>query len=270
MSNFDILKSALAGKRLAQVLIVDCHGHLDFWKPAFRFSPTSAEGMLATMDRIGIDVLCINKWNCPDVEEANRDVAKVIRQYPDRFVGFATTGPSLGKEFNLTQLKRAFEEWGFRGIKVHTGYDAHLLRDQTALPEYGETMESIWRFAAEQRCPVLCHGFLTPEIARRYPQARFIAAHAGGERQYAHRYRECPNVYFDTANSLTGRGNIEYFVQKVGAERILYGSDMPYANPAFRLGQVLATRVGDPAMRKILGENMAKILGIEKRSRGSR
>ena len=259
MSTDTILKQALSGRVLSDIKIIDDHGHLDLWKAWFPFG-SQAEAMVAQMDRIGIDQLCINKWNCPDIELANRDVAQALKTYPDRFIGFAATAPCLGREKNTAELTRCFDEWGFRGIKVHEGYERLAFRDQWSLPEYRDAMEAIWEFASARRCPVLCHGFLTPDIAKRYPEANFLLAHACGERSFANLYREYPNVYFDTANSVTLHGNIEYFIKTVGCERICYGSDMPFANPAYRLGQVVGADIDDEQLRKILGGNFAKVL----------
>lgn len=261
MNDYKILANALSGERLSDVLIVDCHGHLDFWKAAFPYK-VGIEDIIEKMDIIGIDVACLNKWNCPDIRLANNDVGKAIKRYPERIVGFASTGTCLGREKTLDELKRCFDDLGFKGIKVHAAYDRLPLRDQYNLPEYQQTLDAIWTFAAERHCPVLCHGFLTPEIAKRYPEAIFIMAHACGERVVVWQYAGCKNVYFDTASSGTLRGNIEYFVKNAGAERVLYGSDLPYADPAYRIGQVIGTRVKDEQLKKILGENMAKILDI--------
>lgn len=265
MSEYKMLAKALSGEKLSDILILDCHGHLDLWKGHI-CCKTDSDSIIETMDRIGIDVVCINKWNCPDIRSANDDVGKAIKKYPGRFIGFAATSPSLGMQKTVDELERCFDQLGFRGIKVHVGYETLPLRDQFGLPEYQKALEAIWEFAAETRCPVLCHGFLTSEVAKRYPEAAFIFAHAGGAKATVLQYADCKNVYFDTASSGTLRGTIEYLVEKVGVERVVYGSDLPYNNPAYRIGQVIGTRLKDEQLKKILGENMADILNISDRS----
>ena len=262
MSDYGIMQNALRGEALDDVFILDAHGHLDFWKvtPNRR---TDAGAIVAAMDHLGVDMVCINKWNCPDIYRGNADVATAVRGYPGRFVGFAATAPAVGREKNLAELRRCFDDLGFKGVKVHNGYETLPFRDTAALRLATDALEAIWEFCHERRCPVLCHGFLTPEYAKQYPEARFIAAHAGGCRHYTETYGNCPNVYFDTANSLTLAGNIEHFVDCGMADRVLYGSDLPYASQAYRFGQVVASRLPDPVMRKILGENMAAVLGLE-------
>lgn len=260
--SYDILKQALSGAPLRDTFVIDGHGHLDLWKPHINVD-ADIDGIIRSMDRIGIDMACLNKWNCPDLKRANDDVGAAIRKYPDRIIGFAASSPSFGRSWVRDELKRCFEELGCTGMKVHNAYESLPMRDQTGTREYAEALEATWAFADEQACPVLCHGFLTPDVAKRYPNGKFIAAHACGQRGTADTYAEFGNVYFDTACSGTGRGTVEYFVSRVGAERVLYGSDLPYASPAYRIGQVIGTRVTDEDLRKILGGNMASLLGLE-------
>lgn len=259
---YAILNQALTGQKLSDTFVLDCHGHLDLWKALPPVANAGIDGIIANMDRVGIDMACLNKWNCPDPHAANNDLAQALKQHPKRIVAFAATMPALGRTATHDELKRCFDELGFTGIKVHNGYEQLPLRDQFNLPEYAAALECIWEFAAQKACPVLCHGFLTPEIAHRYPEAVFLTAHAGGVREQAWNCLACPNVYFDTANSLVLRGNIEYLVSVVGAERVLYGSDLPYADPAYRIGQVIGTRLNDAQLKKILGQNMARILHL--------
>ena len=259
--NSKILKTALAGKPLSDIFIADCHAHLDYWAATTALHSEIAE-ILEMMDEIGTDVICLNKWNCPDISSANNDVGKVVKKYPERIIGFAATSTALGKK-NRDELKRCFDELGMKGIKVHCAYERLPLRDKIHFPDYEQSLDSVWEFAAERHCPVLCHGFLTPEIAGRYPEAIFILAHAASVRGFSLKFIEYRNVYFDTAATLVLRGNIEFLAKKVGAKRLLYGSDVPYASPACRIGQVLAAHLSDNEFKEILGENLARILNIQ-------
>jgi predicted TIM-barrel fold metal-dependent hydrolase len=261
MSEYAIMQRALRGERLDDVFIIDAHGHLDYWKIASNLR-VDAGAIVEAMDHLGVDLACINKWNCPDIQRANEDVAAALRDYPGRFAGFVATAPALGPEANRAELRRCFDELGFQGVKVHAGYETLPFRDTAAMRVSTAGLEAIWEFCHERRCPVLCHGFLTPEYARAYPEARFLAAHAGGCRHYTEVYEGCANVYFDTAASTTLAGTIEHFVAAGWEDRVVYGSDLPYAGQPYRFGQVVTARVPDPIMRQILGENMARVLGL--------
>jgi len=261
MIGASIMQRALRGEPMDDEFIIDAHGHLDYWKvvPNRR---TDAGAIVAAMDHMGVDMACINKWNCPDIHRGNDDVGQALRDYPGRFAGFAATAPALGPEVNRSELRRCFDELGFQGVKVHNGYENLPYRDTATMRVSTDALEAIWEFCHERKCPVLCHGFLTPAYARAYPGARFLAAHAGGCRHYAELFEGCENVYFDTAASTTLAGTIEHFVAEGWEDRVLYGSDLPYASAAYRFGQVVASRVSDLVMRKIIGGNMAALLGL--------
>jgi len=263
MSTYAIRDAALAGRPLNEVRIIDGHGHLDLWKSNCFPERSDIESIIVSMDRIGIDTVCLNKWNCPDARQANDDVGSAIKRFPGRVIGFATTSPCLGRDAMTAELTRCFGELGFSGIKVHDGYQHLPMRDRRPLPVFTDALEAIWEFADAHACPVLCHGSLTPDIAQRYRQARFLAAHAGGNRASAHIFADCPNVFLDTAASGTLRGNIRYLVEHVGAERVVYGSDLPYADPAYRIGQVIGTDLTDDELTLILGGNMARLLKLD-------
>lgn len=261
MSEYGIMQRALRGERLDDVFIIDAHGHLDYWKIASNLR-VDAAAIVAAMDRLGVDLACINKWNCPDIQRGNDDVGRALRDYPGRFAGFVATAPALGPEANRAELRRCFDELGFQGVKVHNAYETLPFRDTAALRVSTAGLEAIWEFCHGRKCPVLCHGFLTPAYARAYPEARFLAAHAGGCRHYTEHFEGCENVYFDTAASTTLAGTIEHFVAEGWEDRVVYGSDLPYAGQPYRFGQVVTARVPDSIMRKILGGNMARALGL--------
>jgi predicted TIM-barrel fold metal-dependent hydrolase len=54
---------------------------------------------------------------------------------------------------------------------------------------------------------------------------------------------------------------IERFVRELGAERVLFGSDIPLPEPAAALGRIAYARISEEAKRKILGLNIKQFLG---------
>jgi predicted TIM-barrel fold metal-dependent hydrolase len=99
-------------------------------------------------------------------------------------------------------------------------------------------------------------------MARRYPAAIFLLAHTGAGDVTANisLIRECPNVYGDLAYSRSPRGMVRRLVDEVGADRIVWGSDMIFFNIAHQLGKVLGADLTDEGRAKILGGNARRIL----------
>ena len=57
-------------------------------------------------------------------------------------------------------------------------------------------------------------------------------------------------------------GVIEELVAEVGADRILYGSDMPLVDCRSQIGKIITADIGDDAKHMILGENAKRLLRL--------
>src|SRR5262249_7188063 len=66
-------------------------------------------------------------------------------------------------------------------------------------------------------------------LAVRHPKATFILAHIGGGGDYMHTFPaivDCPNIYPDLSGSGVDRGMLDAAVSALGADRLLWGSDL--------------------------------------------
>lgn len=68
-----------------------------------------------------------------------------------------------------------------------------------------------------------------------------------------------PQFYFDSATYLAHR-QLESFVNRMGAERILFGSRLPLYTPASALGVLASARIPDEARLAIAGGNLRRLL----------
>ena len=106
-------------------------------------------------------------------------------------------------------------------------------------------------------------------LLQRVPEAIVVMAHMGGQ-PYAmgnwHLAVEVAmkhaNLYLDTASSQIDNGMMEYAVKHLGAERILFGTDMPLLDPFTQLAKVQGAEIDDAAKGLILGGNHARMLGL--------
>ena len=88
----------------------------------------------------------------------------------------------------------------------------------------------------EYRAPILIHSFhkavgqlpfeTTGEhvanLARRYPQARILMAHLGGNAYHGlPAIRDCPNVWTDICSSIFRGDSLSYALELLGEDRIL-------------------------------------------------
>ena len=67
---------------------------------AFHASNNSAEGMLVSMDYLGIDKVCITSHSSigPNYRYGNDVVRDAVTRYPDRFMGYVTLNPNYHED----------------------------------------------------------------------------------------------------------------------------------------------------------------------------
>lgn len=258
----EIAEKVRKGLPLDDILIIDCHCHIGAWHN-FRIPGNTAEGMLITMDALGIDTAFITGLASigPDFVFGNDMVIEAVKKHPGRFIGYVTVNPHYTREM-AQELERCFQVPGIRGIKTHPGMHACTVEDVRYRPAF--------EFADRVHCPVLIHTWGSGDLlaigrlADKYPGAVFIMGHAGGEPKYMETAAEvagrCRNVYVDLAISRVYEGNVEWFVEKLGSGKILYGSDMPFLDPRPAIGRVALAGITQEQKLEILGLNMRRVL----------
>ncbi len=99
------------------------------------------------------------------------------------------------------------------------------------------------------------------ELAARFPQQKFLCAHAGGEWQRGIRaVQSSSNILVETSGFDATAGFIEMAVRELGAERIVFGSHLPSRSLGTELSKVTAAEITESDRRLILGENYRKLL----------
>jgi len=265
----DIWTRVRAGEVLQDVLIIDCHAHMGPW---FNFSIPQdpwAEGMLRAMDTCGIDRVI----SAPHVgiaghpTEGNELVADVVRKFPERFAGYCTISPHFSPEEITAELEKHLLHGNLCGIKIHPSCHQYAANG----PHY----RPMWAFANDHRLPVLSHTWegskecspkLLVEISREFPQVPILLGHSGGTAkgldEALEAAQECAQLYLDLTGSALPRGMLEIMVDKVGSERVLFGTDIPFVDCRPQIGYVAAARISDDDKRHIFGRNAQRLFGL--------
>ena len=244
-------------------IVIDFHGHSGRMDNlGMKDDPAL---MLKAMDMVGIDITCQFHIFFPDGTTSNDLNARFIAQHPDRFVGFAYVSPNMPERM-VPELTRAIDELGFIAIKLYPPYTPWEINQPQWHP--------IYEFADERNLTIIFHTdafrqnrprFLA-DIAPRYPNANFVAGHSGNTPEaraegiaaaQAH-----PNVYLETCSTFRTPGVIEQLVNEAGADRVLFGSDVPLMDPRPQLGKIITADISDSAKRQVLGENARRLLKI--------
>ena len=262
----EIIEKARRGMPFEDILIIDCHCHMGYWRN-FNLPCGSAEGMLASMDTLGIDIACAaaNSSICADYRYGNNMVIEAVTKYPGRFAGYATINPNYPDDMQ-DELDRCFANPGIKGIKVHPS--SH------GCPIDYKNYRIVYETADRKQCPVLIHVWgsaavaAVDRIARQYPGARFIMGHAGADIRAMEEAIDVVNrhgnVYADLAISLVREGNVEWFVKEMGSKKVLYGTDMPFFDPRSAFGRVAFADISDEQKKDVFGRNMERLLNIRK------
>ena len=199
----------------------------------------------------------------------NDTIANLVKQHPDRFVGLCSA-PLQDGERATTELERAMQQLGFRGVEIGTNVAGWNL-DVMSLEPFWAAAESLGAF-------IFIHPFntldtVTPRLRsyyfsnlignpldttiaaaslmfggvfERHPNIKICLAHGGGylpyqvgrlehgfnvRREAKVRIQRPPSEYFKLLyfDSLThSPESLEFLVDRVGADRVMLGSDYPF------------------------------------------
>ena len=207
----------------------------------------------------------VRRTSLAEVLESNEEVLQAATEDP-RLIPFLRLDPRV--QDAATTLKE-YAQRGSRGIKLHPVLDHFSLLD----PRLGPIMES----AEELRLPVMVHTGWRPtgsvrdvgELARRHPDIRFVVAHMkeewGVNRRLSHIEvaESRANVWLECSYAEHPR-RIGEAVRRLGADRILFGSDWPLGGGhiAWDMTRVTYAPITDEDKAKILGENARRFLGL--------
>lgn len=195
------------------------------------------EGQLKMMDKYGIRkcaALCIS--NRPDEQEnVNNYAIEISRRYPERIFVCGSVHPHAADA--LEELERLYEA-GIRGIKFQPIRQHFYLEEAACRP--------IFRRIGELGMVTVIHCgksratkdyWVEPKAVEKvidcFMGAPVVCAHMGGmyvNEEELERLYPLP-VFMDTALSARhlGQSQFECIAEKIGPDRLLFGTDMPWA-----------------------------------------
>lgn len=237
------------------------------------------DDVLENMNSFGIDYTIManfaptkilnknNKWTL-DTSKNNPTLIPLVSFHPDM-------------EEDFEQLFEEYLESGAKGVKLHPMAQGFDPRDPR--------LKCMYQLCNEISLPVVFHcgrvanarlneysdvDTIEPLI-KRYRNIPFILTHMadGSVRDVLRLSQQYKNVYFDTSIVITGYSPIletnepswiedtvvEEVVEKVGAERLIFGSDYPWGSPGHDLKRFLSMKLRDEQRKMILGQNSERL-----------
>lgn len=261
-----LLNCVREGRPIQGVPVYDVHGHLGEYRQFPVFGSTAAE-IVRQMDRLGIDRLIMSHHLVVFHGGADADdpVLAAMHAHPGRIFGYCCPDPRLG-DTGAAYVERRVEQ-GFVGIKLH---------DYRGLPYTAKALREVYALATERRIPVLFHSAGSrfrasfQPVLEAFPDLICILAHGGaGYPQYTHEaldedagfVKSFPGAHLDFSAAISPPAYPRAIIAKLGADRVLFGSDMPFVNGAYTLGCMAALDLDDAQMRAILHGNAERLFG---------
>jgi predicted TIM-barrel fold metal-dependent hydrolase len=254
--------------------IIDVHTHLGPW-PRFYLPDVSLQGILKIMDSTGVDKI-ISAHHAFLAHYFEHGIEESLRAYEEsngRVLSYAVYNPNHPDE-TMRFVEKCLDEKAFVGIKIHPSFHQCYADD--------ERYRIVWEYADKKKVPILTHSWdysfenpvqkfsfpsLFEKFLSEFPSVSLILGHAGG-RYNGHLSavelaRKHKNVYLDLAGDSYSFGLVEWLVEKAGADRVLYGSDLPWMDPRTHLGRVIGARITDEDKMKILGINASRLFKLD-------
>jgi uncharacterized protein len=237
---------------------------------------------LEFMDKWGIDqafLLPSNASPSPDGladrRESNSVIAKYVALQPDRFpAGMGTVHPADGQR-GIDEISRCVETLGLRGIVWHH----HFLGTPIDHPGMHAMLDRVEELNALAFIHIVAESALEAPwrleiLAEAHPQVTFVAldgfssfSHATWITQIAKRQS---NILFDTGMLASVAHQIRDFLEIIGPDRLLLGTDFhcppqlfgsPFPLTEIRDNLDLSTAVS----ARVLGENALTLLDSSSR-----
>ncbi|MEE9611784.1 MAG: amidohydrolase family protein, partial [Desulfatiglandales bacterium] len=238
------------------------HAHIGKSK-VFGKGFVGAKTLVEMMDQNKIDKAVLIPTASPPKPRYYEDVVDALKEFPDRFYGFFLANP---KEENVCDmLDMVVNKYGFLGVKLHPTFLGFAADDH-------DLVYPIVEKAKELKICVMIHSdpsiYATPWqvglLAMDFPDVPVVMAHMGFidiiyNDAAINMAKRAPNLYLETCG-VSAESKVTAAVREIGASRVLYGSDMPFHNPAFDMARIEYADISEEEKKLIMGENAKRLL----------
>ena len=227
---------------------IDAHAHIGEIGGWANVAATP-EQLLTLMDTYEIEktVIC---------SQDNEAVYQAVSKWPDRFLGAVYVNPL---EDTCTQQLKQYLDKGFHAVKLNPLRHAFVADDLCVDP--------VMELAEHYHVPVCIHCGHPPYslpwsialLAERFPNVKVMMIHMGhGHGVYidaslkmAQRYK---NLYLEMSG-MPMHTKIKEAYERVGAGRIMFGTDGPFHHPSVEMQKVIVSGLDDQALQRVFYDN---------------
>lgn len=236
---------------------------------ALAFRPATLDGLLASMTDAGVDKsICLPIATKPSQTATINRYAESVRS--ERALSFGTLHPA---DPEWEQVLLDLKQRGFRGIKLHLQFQQYAIDSPEVLRILikAEQLGLLTIFHAGDDIGLPPPIYATPEMIRHtldyVSGEKLIAAHLGGWEQWddVEEYLVGTPILMDTAfiADFIEPEQCTRIIRNHGAEKILFGSDSPWENPADTMRFLKLLGLTEQEMALITYKNALRLLGSE-------
>ena len=229
--------------------------------------PGTLEGLLDLMTRSHVDKsICLPIATKPSQTATINRYAETVRS--ERALSFGTLHPA---DPEAEQVLDDLKQRGFRGIKLHLQFQQYDIDSPEVLRilQKAEQLGLLVVFHAGADIGLPPPVYTTPKKIRHaldYVEgSNLIAAHLGGWAEWddVETYLVGTNVNLDTAYiaQFLAPEQCRRIIRNHGAEKIIFGSDSPWEDPADTLRYLESLHLTTEEMALITHQNALRLLG---------
>ncbi|NQT52776.1 amidohydrolase family protein [bacterium] len=258
-------------------MLIDVNAYLGH----FAFRPlrhNNAAGLLKLMDRAGIDKAVVSSASAityRNTQAGNEEVHAEVAPHRDRLIPFAVINPSYAGWQD--DLRTCREDFGMSGLRLYPTWHNYALRDRCCLDLVGATTERGMLVSI----PIRAEDYRqrhwladAPDVplddiatlVRACPQARFILVNGIGFVRSPLGQKDSglpPNYCIGISRLSAVLGDeIGQLIAHLGAERIVFGTGMPFKYPDPALVKLEVLDASDEQKEAIRWQNAARLLGL--------
>jgi hypothetical protein len=204
-----------------------------------------------------------------DVSYGNEAMRAIEAAHPRSVRSYTTVNPN-------------FTDHAVREIAIGADHGLAGIKLAASRRASDPLLDPVCALAAEHGVPVLHHVWQhrrgevpgqeisdaldLAALAVRHPRVSFILAHIGGGGDWAHSLRALvgvPNVYVDLSGSGVDRGMLELCLECVGAERLLWGTDLTMDTGLAKLRALEAMGLPAQDLAAIRWKNAGRIFRLD-------
>lgn len=255
--------------------IWDIHCHLPSNRVPGDTVMEQTESMLEIAERVGIDRIGVFIRTGRDEGERPTDaeIEQVFVKHQGRAFGFVWTSLVNDPNHGLDKINRWIADGPMIGMKLGGG-SGHCHR-----PEYDPTFARCVELDAViyihtwikiggdppwpggGNLPEESYPWEVAEVAARYPDYPFICGHTGGDWEIGiPAIRDQKNVLAEIGGGYPRVGEVEMAVRDMGADRVIYGSDVTGRSFATQLAKVWGADITDREKQMIFNDNLVRLM----------